>query len=142
MPEKKKMAPRIAYTAIIRMLWLPVEPLAKRTAARMRPTTPIKDNIMPRTRFSILFFTGSYANQVPRVTTKSVLNVLRITDHLRKWQGWTASHPCRSPPERATWRIPNARRMTSIMIFYLAALFSKMATESGFTRKGQWPVFS
>ena len=64
-PEKKKMAPKIEYTAIILTPWPPDTPLAKRTAARISPTTPIIDNIIPRMRFSIVLFTGRYANQVP-----------------------------------------------------------------------------
>ncbi len=86
-PEKKKIAPKIAYTKIIRMLWPPDTPFAKRTAARISPTTPITDNMIPRMRFSILLFMGNDANQVPPLPPVSI-NTTLIDGIIRNWISW------------------------------------------------------
>jgi hypothetical protein len=61
MPAKKNTAPRIEYTIIVLTLLAPPPVFIKLTAARMRPTTPKRERMIPRIRFSMgSVFEGLY----------------------------------------------------------------------------------
>lgn len=98
MPEKKKIAPSTPEKIISLIFLSPVPPSIKLKPAYINPAIPSSDNIIPSTRFSIIFYLQGSAKKrlVPESKLISVIYVTNSKNYINKKQktGNTSGHHC------------------------------------------------